>query len=100
VDCASAAAARERAASEPVQVRLEVAHKCLPLLGKFREEPFEKRSMDILGGGPEAALTVTADFDQVLQDLSFCAFGHDTLLREPSPKSGSITACTLCASHS
>jgi hypothetical protein len=80
VNGADACSGRPRAACEPVQVRLEVAHECLPLLGKFREELLESGSVDVLGGSPEATLTITADLDQVLQDLSLCASGHDALL--------------------
>jgi len=50
----------------------------------------------MVGGSLEAALTVAADFDQVLQDLSFCAFGHDSL-RAPITKSGSLDLASGCA---
>jgi hypothetical protein len=93
VNCASSRSAREDAASKPVHVWLEIVRKRLPLLRQLSEERFELRRTYILGRRPEAMLPVAADLNQVLQDSSFRALGHDTLPRTPMPKFPPIGFC-------
>jgi hypothetical protein len=96
MDRAGSCSTRERAASEPVHVRLQIASKRLPLLCQLSEERFEFRRTHILSRRLEAALTVAADFEQVLQDFSFCAFGHDILPRARMTKVVADRVRNLC----